>query len=150
MPLYTNAREIVRANLELLKAGERPKFVSIGYLTEAQHRAINDIRTQEGKPLLAEPIILFMGRHLYTSRSADGYTIDDMMVMIENALSANSIAHAHHTMTGIMNHSERSDGYGNQVKDLAVFELYAKRPKAELLSVIPKGDNNNRPKDRQK
>jgi hypothetical protein len=30
-----------------------------------------------------------------------------------------------------------------------VFELYARLPKAELLSVIPKGDTN-KPKDRQK
>ena len=123
--------------------------ISIGYLTEIQHQAINAIREREGKPLLQEPIILFMGRHLYESRSEDGYTIDDMIIMVESALSAESIAHAHHKMTGIMNHSARDDGYGNQVKDLGVFELYARRPKAELLSVIPKGDDN-KPKDRRK
>lgn len=150
MPLYPDARDLIQANLELIKAGERPRVVSIGYLTEVQHQAINIIRIKEGKPLLGEPVILFLGRHLYESRSDDGYTIDDMMVMIESALSADSIAHAHPKMTGIMNHSARDDGYGNQVKDLGIFELYAKRPKAELLSVIPKGDDNNKPKDRQK
>ncbi len=147
MPLYPNALDLIRVNLELLKAGGRPKVISIGYLTETQHQAINVIRTREEKPLLVEPVVLFLGRHLYESRNADGYTIDDMMSMIESALSADSVAHAHHKMTGIMNHSARDDGYGNQVHDLGVFELYAKRPKAELLSVIPKGDNN-KPKDR--
>jgi len=149
MPLYANARDLVRVNLELIKAGERPRVVSIGYLTEVQHQAINGIRDREGKPRLESPEILFMGRHLYTSRSADGYTVDDMVAMVESALSASSIAHAHHKMTGIMNHTPRADGYGNQVTDLGVFELYARRPKAELLSVIPKGDTNL-PKNIQK
>ncbi|GIZ54072.1 hypothetical protein [Noviherbaspirillum aridicola] len=134
------------ANLTLLKAGERAKVVSIGYLTETQHQAINAIRQKEGKPLLVEPVVLFLGRHLYESRSADGYTIEDMAVMVESALSAESIAHAHHKMTGVMNHSSREDGYGNRVRDLGVLELYARRPKAELLSVIPKGDDI-KPKD---
>lgn len=142
MPLYHNARELIRVNLELIHAGDRSKVVSIGYLTEVQHQAINAIREREGKPRLDEPVILFMGRHLYTSRSADGYTIDDMIIMVESALSATSIAEAHPKMTGIMNHVPRDDGYGNLVKDLGVFELYARRPKAELLSVIPRGDTN--------
>jgi hypothetical protein len=150
MPLYSNAQDLILANLKLLQAGERPRMVSIGYLTEVQHQAINAIRTKEGKPLLEQPDILFLGKHLYESRSADGYTIEDMMVMVASALSANSLAHAHHKMTGIMNHAARDDGYGNKIKDLGVFELYARRPKAELLSVIPKGDDNNKPKDRQK
>lgn len=145
MPLHPNAIDFVRANLELLKAGERPRFVTIGYLTEAQHLAINAIRKQEGKPELAEPEILFMGRHFYNSRSVDGYTIDDMIAMVESGLSAAATAISHHTMTGIINFSYRADAYGNQVQDLAVFELYARRPKAELFSVIPKGDT--KPKD---
>jgi type IV secretory pathway VirJ component len=140
MPLYANALDLIRANLELVKAGEKPRVVSIGYLTETQHQAINAIRTKEGKPLLAEPMVLFMGRHLYESRSAQGYTIDDMVAQVASAMSEQSIAEAHHKMTGIRNHTPRDDGYGKQVKDLGVFELYARRPKAELLSVIPKGD----------
>lgn len=151
MPLYANALQLIRANLELLKAGERPKFVSIGYLTDAQHQGINAIREKEGKPLLDGPLVLFMGRHLYESRAIkDGYSIDDMMVMVENAMSDQSVAQGSNKMTGMMNHTRRADAYGNHVRDMAVFELYAKRPKAELLSVIPKGDTRNRPIDQQK
>lgn len=148
MPLNTNAKEIIRANLELLKEGGRPKVVTIGYLTRAQHNAINAIRAQEGKPQLENPEILFMGKHMYNSRSDDGYTIDDIIAMIESALSADAVAFSHPKMTGIMNYTHRLDAYGSQVQDLAVLELYARRPKAELFSVIPKGDT--KPKDRPK
>ncbi|NRR32613.1 hypothetical protein HSX11_20805 [Oxalobacteraceae bacterium] len=148
MPLNQNALKLIRANLEVLKKGGRPPFVSIGYLSVEQHQAINDLRQREGRPLLENPEILFMGRHLYTSRSADGYTIDDMLAMIASALSADSIAVPHAKMTGLVNYTHRLDAYGSQVQDLAVFELYAKRPKAELFSVIPKGDK--KPKDIQK
>jgi hypothetical protein len=140
MPLNPSAIDLVRANLQLLSEGGRPRFVSIGYLTEAQHQAINALRLAEGKPLLDDPEILLMGRHLYNSRSADGYTIDDMVAMIANALSTDSVAVSHWKMTGILNSTHRADGYGSQVQDLAVLELYARRPKAELYSVIPKGD----------
>lgn len=138
--LLQNALGLVRANLQLLKEGDRPRVVSIGYFTEAQHQAINVLRQSEGQPLLENPEILFMGRHLYNSRSADGYTVDDMVAMVESALSVGSIAVPHRKMTGIINYTHRTDVYGNRVQDLAVFELYAKRPKAELFSVIPKGD----------
>lgn len=149
MPLNKDGLDLVRANLQLLSLGGRPKMVSIGYLTEEQHAGINAIRVKEGKPLLEQPEILFMGRHFYESRSKDGYTVEDMVAMVESALSVESIAHAHHKMTGLMNHSSRGDSYGNRVHDLGVLELYARRPKAELFSVIPKGDRI-KPNDVQK
>jgi hypothetical protein len=40
----------------------------------------------------------------------------------------------------MQNPNARDDGYGNQVFDRAVFEMTAKKPRAELYSVIPKGD----------
>ena len=98
---------------------------------------------------MQEPEILFLGRHLFASRSADGYHIGDMIAMIENALAETAIVQAHQKMTGILNSQPRRDGYGNRVRDLAVLELYARRPKAELLSVIPKGDAI-KPKDLRK
>lgn len=72
-----------------------------------------------------------------------------MIAMIESALAETAIVQAHQKMTGILNPQLRPDGYGNQVRDLAVLELYARRPKAELLSVIPKGDAI-KPKDLRK
>ena len=151
MPLYENGLELVRANLALIAEGKKPSVVEIGYLTEDQHAGINKIREKEGQPLLLEPVILFMGRHFYESRTIkDGYTIDDMVLMVKSSLSELSIAHSSSYMTGIINENLRDDGYGNKVKDLAVFELYQRRPRAELYSVMPKGDKNNRPVDKQK
>ena len=44
--------------------------------------------------------------------------------------------------TALINNTPRNDGYGNQVNDLAVLELTSRKPRAELYSVIPKGDDN--------
>jgi len=63
-----------------------------------------------------------------------------MLQMISSALAEHSVAVAHPKMTGLLNETRRIDAYGSSVKDLAVLELYSKRPKAELYSVIPKGD----------
>lgn len=88
--------------------------------------------------------ILYMGRHHYNSRAIkDGYTIDDLLKQIESALSESSVVENNKVLKNI---NLRDDGYGNMVEDRAVFEMTAKRPKMELFSVIPKGDNNKPPK----
>lgn len=150
MPLYANGLELIRVNLELIQSGERPKVVSVGYLTAQQHQDINTIRAASGMPLLAEPIVLFMGGHLYRSRNADGYSIAEMLVMIEHSMDATAQAHATKRFTGLQGKTSRQDAYGNTITDLAVLELYSRRPKAELFSVIPKGDSGNRPIDQGK
>lgn len=45
-------------------------------------------------------------------------------------------------MTALRSTFGRDDGYGNEVFDEAIFELTARKPKAELYSIIPKGDRN--------
>jgi hypothetical protein len=141
MPLITNAKDILRANLELLAQGERPMVVTIGYLTEKQHTTINIYRMGHDLPRLASPEVVFLGRHLYNSRVIkDGYTIDDILDQIESAMSDTAIAIATHKMTALRSTTVRSDRYGNQVTDEAVLELTQRRPKSELYSVIPKGD----------
>ena len=57
-------------------------------------------------------------------------------------MSATSMVIATHRMTALKNKTARNDRYGNQVCDEAVFELTLRRPKAELFSVIPKGDKS--------
>lgn len=140
MPLHADSKPLIRINLQLIASGERAKVVSIGALTEEQHQAVNAHRAREGLPALGDPEILFLGRHLYNSRSADGYTIDDMIAQIDSALSADSEVVPTQKMTGLRNPVAREDGYGNHVHDVAVLELTARRPKAELFSVIPRGD----------
>lgn len=144
MPLYTNALELIRSNLEQLRDGERPKFVAIGKLTDQQLLVINQKQEQAGMPTVQCNEILYMGRHHYNSRAIkDGYTIDDLLKQIESALSESSIVENNKVLKSI---TLRDDGYGNKVEDRAVFEMTAKRPKMELFSVIPKGDNNKPPK----
>ena len=147
MPLNDDAMDILRASLEMLAQGERPLVVTIGVLTAEQHAAINAYRNKHGLPDLVSPEVVFLGRHLYNSRAVkDGYSIDDILDQIESAMSETAIAIATHKMTALRSTTVRNDRYGNQVIDEAVFELTQRRPKAELYSVIPKGDKNKPPR----
>lgn len=147
MPLNPDARQVLRASLEMLAAGEKPLVVTIGNLTAAQHAEINAHRSKQGLPRLESSEVVFLGRHLYNSRVVtDGYSIDDILDQIESAMSASSTVIATHKMTALKNKAARSDRYGNQVCDEAVFELTQRRPKAELYSVVPKGDKNKPPR----
>lgn len=145
MPLDPDAIEKIRTNLELLAQKQRAPVISIGQLTAAQHEAINAHREREGLPPLESPDVLYLGRHHFTSRSADGYTIADMIEQVKSGLSPGADfyrdpkkPHA----TALINTTPRDDGYGNQVNDLAILELTSRKPRAELFSVIPKNDNN--------
>lgn len=143
MPLYANALDAIQINLEQLQNGERPKFVAIGHFTDEQFAKINEFRTTNDLHPLEQNEILYMGRHHYQSRvERDGYKISDLIQQIINALSENSEVIITQRMTAIQNQAPRNDGYGNMVNDRAIFELTNKKPRAELFSVIPKGDYN--------
>lgn len=148
MPFDANGLDIIRANLTLLQAGVKPQIVTIGSLTAEQYSELNIKRTEMGLPALASNEIIFRGRHIYESRVVrDGYTIDDVCDQIESALSANSVVLVDKHMSALEQQVPRSDRYGNHgIKDRAVFEMTAHRPKAELFSVIPKHDKNKPPK----
>ncbi|MFC0820450.1 hypothetical protein [Moraxella marmotae] len=140
MPLYDNAIELIRTNLEQLQNGERPKFQAIGKLTDEQLETINQKQIEKGFPIVQCNEILYMGRHHYESRVIrDGYQIDDLIKQIESSLAESSVIENNKILKSTI---KRDDGYGNMVEDWAVFEMTAKRPKMELFSVIPKGDNN--------
>lgn len=72
-----------------------------------------------------------------------------MWLQAKSALDTASVVKASPKMTTMQNPVERADGYGNQVRDLAVFELTQRKPRAELYSLVPKGGflplNANRP-----
>lgn len=147
MPLYENAQAIIRTNLEQLHNGERPKFVAIGYFTDEQFNKINEFRLANELPPLEQNEILYMGRHHYESRvKRDGYQLDDLILQIESSLAESSRTIMAQRMTAVQSTIPRNDGYGNLVTDRAIFELTSKKPRAELFSVIPKGDTNKPPK----
>ena len=142
MPLYENAETAIRRQFERLAADEKPPVIAIGCFTPIQFEAINIGRANLDLHILIENEILFLGRHVYASRLKDGYEIEDIIIQIRSALSVEAVAEIRKHMSCIQCPEGRDDGYGNVVHDRAIFEMTSKRPKAELFSVIPKGDKN--------
>jgi hypothetical protein len=142
VPLYQDAEDKIRVNLTTLQSGDRAHLTAIGYLTDSQFYELNLQRAKFDLHLLEQNEIIFIGRHLYNSRAKDGYTIEDMIDQIASALSVGSVVDISKTWSRIDNLTPRADRYGNAVMDRGVFEMTAKKPRAELFSVMPKGDNN--------
>lgn len=148
MPLFANALDLIRSNLEQIASGQKPAAIAIGTLTDEQRDAINYARATRtnhlGEPAPFPPIqaeILLIGRHLYNSRVLkDGYTIDEVLLQIGNALSTRSQYVPTLKATLIQDRVGRRNRYGELVRDEAVLECTAKYPRPELLSVIPKGE----------
>lgn len=140
MPLYSNAEKVIREHLELVRAGQKPRRVTIGELSKGQLESLNAQREKAGlSPLNGR--IFFVGKHVYKRRIlGDGYTVDDVIDQIRSAFSEASTAHLNPKLSSLKNPIARADRYGNQVRDEIVLECSAKHPNAELFSVIPKGD----------
>jgi hypothetical protein len=141
LPLYPDAEAKVKANLDTIAAGGRAGLVAIGTFTERQWHDINAVRRGLGLHEIESREIVFIGRHIHASRAKDGYTVADMWAQIEAALSAEAVVFANPKMTALDSPRGRSDGYGNTVRDRAIFECTQRKPRAELFSVIPKGDS---------
>lgn len=146
VPLYDDAVERIRFNLTRIQAGEKAPLTEIGCLTDLQFEQINVSRAKLDLHLLEQNEIIIVGRHLYKSRSKDGYTIDDMIDQIVSALSIKSVVDVSADWSRIDNPIPRPDRYGNSINDRGVFEMTSKKPRAELFSVIPRGDVSKPPK----
>jgi hypothetical protein len=139
MPLFENALDAIRANLEAVGRKERVKLISIGALTESQLAGINRYRNDHGLPPISGEIV-FIGSHIYKRRILeDGYSIEDVLDQIASAFDPGSTV-INGKMSAIKNPTERPDHYGNRVRDEAVFECSAKHPRAELFSIVARGD----------
>jgi hypothetical protein len=140
MPLYPNAKDLIRKNLEALQTGQRVPRVAVGKLTMAQIKAVNAQQAAEGLPLSIDEVV-FVGRHIYKRRILeDGYLIEDVVDQIESALSEGSEVIANNYMTAIKNQMARADRLGNLVHDEAILECSRYRPNPEIFSIVPKGD----------
>ena len=140
MPLYPNAKELIRKNLEAIQAGERVPRVTVGRLTRAQIEAVNAQQAAEGLPLSIDEVV-FVGRHIYKRRILEEeYRIDDVIDQIESAMSERSEVIANEYMTAIKNPVARADRLGNLVHDEAILECSKYRPNPDIFSVMPKGD----------
>jgi len=147
MPLNPNAADLIRANLEALKNGQRVKAVIIGTLAPVQLAVLNDYRTVElDLPPSVEEII-FIGSHIYQRRIVDdGYTVEDVVDQVISAMDAQSVVVTGMRLTTIQNHTPRADRYGNQIRDMAALVCTSKHPRPELYDLYPKGDFNKPPK----
>jgi hypothetical protein len=142
MPLYADAPNVLRRQLEQIRNRQAIRVVPIGTLTIAQLTAINAARAdQRLRPIIEE--VVFFGRHIYKRRIVeDGYTIEDVIEQISSVMESVSVVLADLApMTIMENPNRRADRYSNFVRDRAVFECSARHPRPELFSVIPKGDS---------
>lgn len=146
MPLYEDGTDAIRANLERIREGHKVHIVPIGILGEEQLGVINAGRfVQSLKPIIAE--VVFVGAHIYKSRIArDGYTIEDVIDQISSAMNEASEVLDAIYMTILQNPNGRADRYGNLVRDRAILECSNRHPRAELFSIVPKGDRIRPPK----
>jgi len=143
MALYPDAAEKITRQLEALARGERVKLIPIAALTDTQLSVLNRDRVALGQtPLVAE--VVFLGRHIYNSRIVkDGYEIADVVQQIRAALDDSAeMRPSAPLMSHMLSTTKREDGYGNWVRDKAVFECMERHPRPELYSVMPKGDQN--------
>ena len=129
----------------MIKRGKKPQAVIIGYLTDVQLAAINADRKRRNFSAIAKEVV-FVGTHLYESRvTRDGYTEDDVLTQIKNAMSEKSCFIETLKMTALQNRTARDGGYGCHVRDEATLECSTKFPSPELYSVIPRGDKKCKP-----
>ena len=141
MPLYANATSALRSNLEQIRDKKKVKIVPIGVLTAKQLRDINAGRVVQGLHPIVEEVV-FVGAHIHKSRIVgDGYTIEDVIDQISSAMDEAAVVLDAPYMTVMENPNQREDRYGNLVRDRVVFECSARHPRAELFSVMPKGDH---------
>jgi hypothetical protein len=146
MPLYPAASDIIRKHLREIDFGRRVQISPIGRLTAAQLTSINAGRSLQGLNHLIEEVV-FVGGHIYKSRiRKDGYTIDDVIDQIASAMAETAVVLDQIYLTMMENPRLRADRYGNMVRDRAIFECSTRHPRAELFSVIPKGDRIKPPK----
>lgn len=141
MALYDGAEQLIALQLEALARGERVRLIAIGSLTSTQLSVLNRDRATLGQaPLVAE--VVFLGRHIYNSRVIkDGYSISDVIRQIKSALDDSAVMRpSAPMMSAMLTTTKREDGYGNWVRDKAVFECMDRHPRPELYSVMPKGD----------
>lgn len=91
------------------------------------------------KPIIAE--VVFVGGHIYKSRIVrDAYTIEDVIDQISSAMDEAAEVLDAIYMTILQNPNGRADRYGNFVRDRAILECSTRHPRAELFSIVPKGD----------
>jgi hypothetical protein len=143
MPLHDGAIDRIRVQLEDIGRGRRVDILIIGMLSDEQHARICAVRRSRRLPEVESKELVYLGRHHYESRVAQGYCIADLLLQLAAATAADADVHAVGKMTSLKSRRERDDGHGCRVRDMAILELTARKPRVEIFSVIPVGDGRS-------
>lgn len=126
-----------RGLLEEVAKGGKPKAIDIAELTPKQFAELNDARRGFGQPEFTRPVVIYNGKHHYQSRSADGDSIDEMLLQIANSLDDQARVVSSNRGPALQNPQTRINLRGETVQDRAVLEGGGDRP-TWLYSAIPK------------
>lgn len=140
MPMYDGILDQLREQLARIISGERVPLIEIGRLTDEQHAELNRLREGRSLPGAESPGIVYIGRHHVESRCAQGYVIDDLILQLAASIAADAEPVFMGKMASLRSRHARDDGHGCLVRDQAVLEMTARKPRIEVFSVIPKGD----------
>src|SRR5208337_5239086 len=111
VPLYVNARDVIRTNLGRIRNKNKVHIVPIGILTVVQLTTINANRLKRGLCPIDKEVV-FVGGHIYKSRIiGDGYTIEDVIDQISSAMDCTAIVLDGTHMTTTENPNPRPDRY---------------------------------------
>ena len=143
MPLHDGAIDRIRRQLEDIQRGRRVDIIVIGALTDEQHACICDFRRSRRLPDVESKELAYLGRHHFESRVAQGYCIEDLLMQLAAATASDAEVHAVGKMTSLRSRHDRDDGHGCRVRDRAILELTARKPRVEVFSVIPTGDGRS-------
>lgn len=139
------ALDKARTMLEAVARGERASPIELATLSPVQLNALNEARRTKGMPEFSQPDALYNGRHHYQSRSADGYSIDEMLNQLESGLADSSRVVNTAKGAELRANFPRLNENGVNVVDSAVL-MSGRDGVPEIFSVIPRGDKKMPPR----
>ena len=137
MAVLPGALDRARGLLGEIAIGQKPKPIDIAELTPKQFAELNAARKAMGQPEFIRPTVIYNGKHHYQSRSADGDSIDEMLLQIANSLDDRAGVVMSPRGPALQSPQRRVNPRGETVLDRAVLEGGGDRP-TWLYSAIPK------------
>ncbi len=137
MAVLPGALDRARGLLGEIALGQKPKPIDIAELTPQQFAELNAARKSRGQPEFTRPTVIYNGKHHYQSRSADGDSIDEMLLQIANSLDDRAGVVMSPRGPALQSPEIRVNPRGETVQDRAVLEGGGDRP-TWLYSAIPK------------
>lgn len=129
------ARELLTA----LSRGEKAAPIDLATLTAKQLADMNAARKAKGLTEFKAPDAVYTGKHHFNSRSADGYSIDEMASQLASSLDDTSRVAMTAKGVELRAAAPRVNEFGVPVRDAAIM-MEGRGGRPEVFSVIPRGD----------